>query len=85
MRLKVYGWQSMRYECKGPHRQTREIVAAKSKAEVARIVGVKSPQALFNLGETHNALELSVALANPGVVFWAPINDRAAYYKEQKR
>lgn len=78
VRLRVYGWQSTRREATGWHKQTREIVAAHSLAEVARIVGVKSPASLFNLSETTNQIELKVAGSKPGVIFWkssAPYNE----------
>lgn len=74
VKLKVYGWQAHRSECKVVHSQTREIVAATSKTEVARIVGVKSPSYLWNLGETGNTAEVAIAMADPGVVFWKPID-----------
>ena len=77
-KLKVYGWQSFRPECRsdnnGNH-QTREIVAAPSMAAVARIVGVKYPRQLFNLCETGNPKEHRIAMSEPGVVFWKPISD----------
>ncbi len=78
-KLKVFGWQGWRPECpSAPNgsKQTREVVAAKSKAEVARIAGKEYPGQLFNLGETGNSLELQLALSKPGVIFWTPINER---------
>jgi hypothetical protein len=47
----------------------RHIVAAESKAEVARLMGVKGPHALWNLGETGNELAREVAREKPGIVF----------------
>lgn len=82
VKVKVYGWQGMRHESPGTHRQTREIVAARSKAEVARIAGVKGPNALFNLGETGNAAEIAVATGKPGTIFWRPIDTRDKRYVE---
>lgn len=72
--MEVYGWQSFRRGAPG-HGQTREIVAARSKTEVGRIVG-RNPRQLFNLERTGNALELATALAEPGIVFWRDINAR---------
>ncbi len=81
--LKVFSWQSFRAECPpNGNLQTREIVAARSKAEVVRIAGKKYTYELFNLGETGNSLELELALSRPGVIFWTPINDRD--YREAK-
>lgn len=83
--LKVFGWQGWRSECPpalNGNKQTREVVAAKSKAEVARIAGKKYANQLFNLGETGNSLELQLALSKPGVIFWAPIDSRD--YREEK-
>lgn len=74
-KLKVYRWQSHRRECPTHHRQTHEVVAAKSKAEVARIAGYDRPSQMFNLAETGNARDVATAMAEPGVIFWRPIND----------
>lgn len=75
MALKVYGWDSFRHPTPTSRVQTREIVAAKSMEEVARIVGVKSPKSL-DLCETGNEEEIRVAMAEPGVIFWQNINAR---------
>lgn len=76
MTLRVYGWQSCRPGVGlGVHNQTREICAAQSKAEVARIVGVRAPRLLFNLGETGNDEERAAALAQPGRVLWRGLDD----------
>lgn len=72
--LKVYLWQSFRSEAPGPHRQTREMTAATSQAEVARRAGVNSPRKLFNLGEAGNKNDISCALSDPTAIFWCPIN-----------
>lgn len=74
VKVKVYGWHSMRQACTGGG-QTREIVAAKSKAEAARCAGVRYPHELFNLTETGNSKEIETALSRPGVVFWRPVDD----------
>lgn len=77
--LKVYGWQGWRLaaprEANGSH-QTREICAARSMAEVARIAGQRSPRSLFNLCETGNDEECAAALANPGVILWRGLDRR---------
>lgn len=76
-KLRVYGWKSFRLECTtDQHHQTREIVAAESRAAVARLVGRTRPSYLFNLCETGNADEIATAMARPGVVFWRGISDR---------
>ena len=77
--MKVYGWLEHLYGEKhairkdpvfqAHHNQVRAIVAAKSKAEVARITGVKRPSQLFNLAETGNAREIEIAMRSPGIVF----------------
>ncbi len=67
--LKVYGWIGHRSG------QTREIVAAPSKAAVARIAGFNSPRQMFCLCETSNDAELAQARSNPGKVFWHPLNE----------
>lgn len=77
-KLKVYGWIGWRQECPpsaNGGKQTREICAAPSMAAVARILGVKSPKSL-DMCETGNPGELTQALAEPGVVFWSPLDRR---------
>ena len=81
-KLKVWGWQGTRLEARidrNFHGQTREIVAAASRAEVGRIMGVPA-RSLFNICETGNKRELEIARANPGVVYWAPLNIFGAPY-----
>ncbi|MBW2672481.1 MAG: hypothetical protein JRD89_03575 [Deltaproteobacteria bacterium] len=73
MAARVFSWQGWRLEARG-HHQTREIVAAKSKAAAARAVGETDARRLFNLGETYNAEELKQALSEPGVGFWRPLD-----------
>ena len=85
--LRVFGWTGWRPEEKGtkPNGQTREIMAAYSKAQVARIVGVKSPARLFNLCETGNQDEILVTAKKPFAIFWAPISRATiANYREAK-
>lgn len=78
--LRVYGWQSFRREAKSAHRQTREIVAAPSKAEARRLTGAARPGQLHNFTETRNASEIKVALTLPGTVFWREIDDYHGAY-----
>ena len=77
-KLKVYGWQGFRTEAgkvaRNHRNQTREIAAAPSMAACARLAGENSPRKLFNLGETGNDEECELALAEPGVVFWRPLD-----------
>lgn len=76
--LKVYGWKGMRSEARTPRNpydaQTREIVAAHSAAEVARIADVPRPDHLFNLSETGNAFEIKLAMTFPGQILWRPLD-----------
>jgi hypothetical protein len=71
----VYGWQSKRKEAPGHHRLTREIVAARSKAEAVRCAGYRRASQMVNLAETGNAHEIRTALSRPGAVFWASLDD----------
>jgi hypothetical protein len=72
--IKVYGWIGYRSENPHPHnKQTREICAANSKAEVYRIVGSNN---LPNICETGNKSEIQIAMSKPGVVFWSPLDYR---------
>jgi len=82
-KLKVYGWISQRIEARdhpeGKHwsNQTREIMAATSKAAVARAVPfVTRPRELFNLAETGNQTEIDTALSKIGTIFWKPVDAR---------
>jgi len=82
-KLKVYGWQGHRSECPpaaNGGQQTREIVAAPSKAAAARAAGKKDPRSLFNFDETGNQHEIEIAMAEPGTVFWRPLDHRKGTY-----
>lgn len=80
-KLKVYGWTGYRRDCPpapNGNRQTREIVATTSKKEAARLVDperswMRPP--VSEIDETGNAAEIELATANPGVVFWCPIDE----------
>lgn len=74
--MKVFSWIGHRNEA-GPRLQTHEIVAAPSKAAAARAAGERDPRRLFNLGETGNAADIAIATAEPGVVFWRPLDARS--------
>ena len=91
-KLRVYGWTAAFYlppdheMLKDPrvrpwHRQQRAIVAATSQKEAARIAGADRPSQLFNLSETGNDIELSVALAEPGVIFVGEATGARKYYR----
>jgi hypothetical protein len=77
-RLKVYSWQGYRASASRASASgsgaTREIVAAKSKADAARLAGEDHPRRMFNLHETGNDVEIQVALARPGVVHWVAMS-----------
>ena len=70
-KLQVYGWVSFRGRT-----QSREVVAAHSLAEVARLAGYKRPSQLFNLSPTGNGPETAAAMSEPGVIFWHPLDER---------
>lgn len=67
--LRVYGWSDFRDSV-----QTREIVAATSRAAAARVTH-RLPYQLFNLCETANNEERRIALATPGVIHWCPLDE----------
>lgn len=67
--LAVYGWKGMRPKVG----QTREVMAAYSKAEVARALNVRSASQIFNLARTGNPSEVAIATASPNQVFWHPL------------
>ena len=78
--LKVFGWADW-FQGK----QIRAIVAAPSKAAVARAAGAARPSALWNLCETGNALEIQAASACPGVVLYRRLNDRDSPFQPLNR
>lgn len=85
--LKVYGWTHYRSECPAtPNggRQTREIMAAKSVAEVMRVTGLSRNYLTTYGGETGNTDELTHALSTPGVVFWRPLNAYGSEWTQAK-
>ena len=59
-------------------RQTREIVAARSRAAAARAFGMEDRHLKDYGNVTSNAIECAVALAEPGVVFWRPLDQYKA-------
>ena len=77
-KLKVYHWLGMtdvKWEERPWVGQVDCIVAAKSMAEVARLMGEKSPRSLFNLSETWNDEDKAVAMSKPGTIFWRHLGD----------
>ena len=73
--LRVYGTTSFRSACPpaaNGSRQTREIIAAHSKTEAKRLAGWRI--GLSEICETNNDAELALARAEPGMVFWSPLN-----------
>jgi hypothetical protein len=83
-RLFVYRWRGFRNECPpSPNgsKQTREIVAVTSVAAAHRAFNASGVRCSISDvreygSETGNAEELEVALAEPGVVFWRPLDHR---------
>ena len=77
MALKVYGWSGWRAEAKpaaNGSRQTREIAAAKSVAEILRITGMTRADWKWSGGETGNDEEIQLAMSEPGTVFWSELD-----------
>jgi len=82
--LKVYGVLGWRVGCPAApngNRQTREVVAARSKAEAARLLGCSLHWLNSYGSETWNDRELVVAMASPGTVFWRPNHLSGAEYQ----
>jgi hypothetical protein len=71
--LHVFAWQHHRAGVG----QTREVMAAPSKAAVARALGLRRPTQVFNLCETRNAQEIAVAHAHAGKILSRGIYARA--------
>ena len=77
-KVKVYGWHGHRREsppARNGSQQTREIVAVTSKKAAARVGGEEDPRRLPNLTDTENDEEIKVAMAEPGIVFWHPLDE----------
>ena len=88
LKLKVYSWQGWRSECPAARNgssQTTEVVAVKSKAAAARGAGVNRPAQLFNLTETGNDQDIAAAMAEPGVVFWRPLDGREKFIRGKEQ
>ena len=87
-KLKVYHWldmTSVKWEECPWVRQVDCIVAAKSKAEVARLMGEKYTHNLFNLSETWNDKDIALAMSKPGTIFWRHDGDHVTgEWKEGK-
>lgn len=88
-KLKVYGWtwmaghgqeQRVAERTAKHHRQIRVIVAARSMAAAARAFDRDHSPRQLDMCETGNTIELSRALAKPGVVFIAPLD---GHYKPE--
>ena len=75
--LKVYGWVSFRGRT-----QTREVVAAHSLTEVARLAGYKRPSQLFQISSTGNGPEIAAAMQAPGIIFWHPLDERPLVWRQ---
>lgn len=70
-KLKVYGFRGWRKECPAApngNKQTREIVAAHSKAQVKAATNVPA----YEIEETGNDEEVKLAMSEPGRIFWQP-------------
>jgi hypothetical protein len=79
--IRVFGWVGQRSEARERyengrmgHGQTREIVAAKTKAEMMKITGMTRTSFNNLVSETGNAEEIEKANSKPGTVFWQPLN-----------
>ncbi|ULD38853.1 hypothetical protein [Rhodococcus qingshengii] len=68
--LKVYGWRGFR-----DGTQSREVIAAESIADVLRRAGITRADWKWSGGETRNPEEVAIATANPGTVFWHPLDE----------
>jgi acetylornithine/succinyldiaminopimelate/putrescine aminotransferase len=79
--LKVYGWRNWRHGTTF-HGQTREVMAARSVAEVLRTAGIT--RATWNHGGsiTANVAEVALAMSKPGTVFWQSSKDRNGPWTE---
>ena len=67
---RVYGWLSGDY---------RYIMAAPSKAEIARVLG-RPESWIRNVRESKDSREIRVALETPGVMYRRPLKDKTALF-----
>lgn len=74
--LTVYGWTGYREGA-----QTREIVAACSKAEVARLAGYARPTQMQSLEATANEGEMLQALGEAGTIYHRPLHAHGAPWR----
>jgi hypothetical protein len=77
--LHVYGWLGWRLECPpgaNGGRQTREVIAATSVAEVLRKTETRRSDYALQGDITANPEEVVLAMSRPGVNFWKPIDGR---------
>lgn len=75
--LKVFGYTGYRREAimeRNVHGQTREVIAATTKAEAFRMSGLTRTQFDQRVSECANDEETALALTAPGTVFWEPHN-----------
>jgi hypothetical protein len=72
-RLKVYGGWIIRPNV-GSSPQCKVVVAAKSRAEVARLLDVGIRHVTNFMSETGNAKDIEVAMSEPGTVFLRPMD-----------
>lgn len=78
--LKVFGYTGYRQAARIENNmlgQTREIIAATTKAEAFRKSGLTKARFDCMVSETGNDEEVAIAMASPGTVFWQPHNYRA--------
>lgn len=81
--LKVYWWLGYRGEAGG---QTHEIVAAHSWKEVYELTPPHITKSFLRKWAdiTENDRDVATATAQPGVIFWRPLDDWNGEYKPDK-
>lgn len=83
-KLEVYGWTGFR-----GGKQTRDIVAARSVAEVLRISGISRSMWNWSGCESKNPKDIEIAMSDPGVVFWTEYGDHrlpdAVWHKDPRK
>ena len=87
-KLKVYGftkWRAAAIPAPNGNRQTRNVVAAHSVAEVMRLADMSRNDYNLSGSETGNADEIAVAMSEPGVVFWVEFYMARPNPKDYKR
>ncbi|QAY16142.1 hypothetical protein SEA_SONALI_30 [Arthrobacter phage Sonali] len=78
-KLKVYAWTGTKFTPGSGQRQSRNIIAATSIAELVRLAGIPRSEYKWSGSTTGNPEEVAQAMSKPGTMFWRPLDGRGAW------